>query len=407
MLFESHLNHCQTMDQLPLEIVERKGLGYPDTICDLLADRISFDLGQYYLETFGRLLHYNVDKALLVGGRSSPKFGGGKIVEKAKFYLGDRAISNFKDHKLDLNSIIENSIQSWLNENLRFLRLNENLEWKSEIRESSTSLNSVEDREVSNDTSVGVGYWPLSTLERLVLKIEDRLNSNFYKSPHPELGEDIKVMAVRRGRHIEIILACAMVDQIISNSKDYFDKKEVVLKKLKSDLFENFGSQFDFTLILNALDDVDAQGTDGLYLTVTGLSCESGDSGQVGRGNRVSGLISFMRPQTMEAWAGKNFKTHVGKIYSFAAQSLARIAIEQIEEVSEATVTLVGKIGSPVKEPPYVFIDYKITSGNESALKEKVQATLKKVIHSQDIFQPSALFFETKRKALMGLEVQF
>lgn len=51
------------MDKNPFDVVERKGLGHPDTICDLLTERISFDLANYYLKTCGNILHYNVDKA--------------------------------------------------------------------------------------------------------------------------------------------------------------------------------------------------------------------------------------------------------------------------------------------------------------------------------------------------------
>jgi S-adenosylmethionine synthetase len=55
-----------------VEIVERKGLGHPDTICDLLSERLSVALSKYYLGQFGLILHHNVDKALLAAGRSSP-----------------------------------------------------------------------------------------------------------------------------------------------------------------------------------------------------------------------------------------------------------------------------------------------------------------------------------------------
>jgi S-adenosylmethionine synthetase len=397
MNLEAHINHCQIMNELPFEVVEKKGLGHPDTICDLLAERISFDLAHYYLKNCGKVLHYNVDKALLVGGMSVPRFGGGKILEPAKFYLGDRAITSFNGKILNLDELIENSIKSWLKENLSYLRLGENLEWKNEIKQGSMNLNSVEDRNVSNDTSVGVGYWPPSNLEELTLEIEKLLNSANYKVQYPELGEDIKVMAIRRGKVVEIILACAFVDKYIFSSAEYFEKKQIVLQKLKADLFKKYADKFEIFFSFNALDNP-SNGLDGLYLTVTGLSCESGDSGQVGRGNRVSGLISFMRPQTMEAWAGKNVKTHIGKIYSFASLSLAKAVVENVDEVTEAFITLVGKIGSPVHEPQYVFYDFKIRNGNESQIKEKVLETLKIAIASRNIFQPEVLFYIDRKE---------
>ena len=57
-----------TPDQNAIEIVERKGLGHPDTICDLVMERISVALSNAYLERFGRILHHNRDKGLLVAG---------------------------------------------------------------------------------------------------------------------------------------------------------------------------------------------------------------------------------------------------------------------------------------------------------------------------------------------------
>ena len=46
----------------PVEIVERKGLGHPDTLCDALAEEVSLALSRFYRERFGFVLHHNVDK---------------------------------------------------------------------------------------------------------------------------------------------------------------------------------------------------------------------------------------------------------------------------------------------------------------------------------------------------------
>jgi S-adenosylmethionine synthetase len=189
-----------TASEASFEVVERKGRGHPDTICDLIAEHVSGDLERFYLKECGRVLHYNVDKALLVGGASQPAFGGGRIIAPAKFYLGDRAISFLNGQRFDLDGLIEDSITRWLEDNLRFLRLHENLVWQNEIQQGAASLNSVEDRNVSNDTSVGVGYWPLSPLEQMTLAIEEHMNSSAFKRVHPASGEDIKVMAMRHRR---------------------------------------------------------------------------------------------------------------------------------------------------------------------------------------------------------------
>jgi S-adenosylmethionine synthetase len=393
MISEVLVNDRPAMNGALFEVVERKGLGHPDTICDLVAERVSYDLGQYYLKTCGRVLHYNVDKALLAGGASKPRFGGGELVESPRFYLGDRAVSFFDGRNLELDEVIQASISSWLNENLRFLRLGENLVWKNEIKQGSATLNAVEDRGVSNDTSAGVGYWPPSDLEEMTLSVERHMNSPAFKARHPETGEDIKAMSIRRGKDVEIVLACAMVDKFIADVPDYMEKKASVVSDVRSFLKSEYSDQYRLSLTMNALDDP-SQKQDGIYLTVTGLSCESGDSGQVGRGNRVSGLISFMRPQSMEAWAGKNFKTHVGKIYNFAAQSLARIITENVPEAGEATVTLVGKIGFPVHQPPYIFTDIRTKAAHDLKIREKAQTVLNAAIDAGTIFQPEFLFSE-------------
>ena len=52
-------------DDAPVEVVECKGSGHPDTLCDAIAERVSVALCRYYLEHFGAILHHNVDKVLL------------------------------------------------------------------------------------------------------------------------------------------------------------------------------------------------------------------------------------------------------------------------------------------------------------------------------------------------------
>ena len=73
---------------LPIEIVERKGVGHPDTICDALAETLSVALSRFYLDRFGAILHHNVDKALLWGGAARPRFGGGEVLQPIELYLG-------------------------------------------------------------------------------------------------------------------------------------------------------------------------------------------------------------------------------------------------------------------------------------------------------------------------------
>jgi S-adenosylmethionine synthetase len=75
----------------PVEIVERKGLGHPDTICDAIAEHVCVRLCRHYLERFGTILHHNVDKLLLAAGAARPAFGGGEVTAPMEIYIGGRA----------------------------------------------------------------------------------------------------------------------------------------------------------------------------------------------------------------------------------------------------------------------------------------------------------------------------
>ena len=78
------------------EIVECKGRGHPDSLCDALAENLSVGLARTYLERFGEILHHNVDKALLLGAAARPAFGGGELLEPIEIILAGRATRSFR-----------------------------------------------------------------------------------------------------------------------------------------------------------------------------------------------------------------------------------------------------------------------------------------------------------------------
>lgn len=339
--------HQQPVDDQPIEIVERKGTGHPDTICDAVVERISQELCRAYRETYGSIQHHNVDKALLSAGGAANRFGGGVIEEPMKLVLGDRA-TELRDG-FDVATLAEETATRWIEENLRYVDAGEDVEVQVELKESSSALRDIFERGgvPANDTSAVVGYAPKTTLEEVVLSAENFLNGEDFKDRHPESGEDVKVMGLRRGEGISLTVANAFVDRHVSSEDEYFRRKEEVLEELKSFLFEEFGQ---VQLELNTLDSRE-RGVDGCYLTVTGTSAEAGDSGQVGRGNRVNGLISLNRPSGSEAGPGKNPVAHSGKIYNALSFRLAEEIYQEVPEVDEVYVWLLSKIGRPLDEP--------------------------------------------------------
>lgn len=107
---------------------------------------------------------------------------------------------------------------------------------------------------------------------------------------------------------------------------------------------------------------------------ITGLSAEMGDDGQVGRGNRVNGLITPGRPMSLEAAAGKNPAAHVGKLYNVLAHVTAHAICREIPEVREATVKIVSMIGRPVDQPQAVAVDVSLSSEASPALPDRIRA---------------------------------
>lgn len=342
---------------LPFEIVERKGLGHPDTICDALAENLSRALSRFYLERFGAILHHNVDKALLCGGAARPAFGGGEVTAPIDLYLAGRATASFEGAAIPVDEIAVEESRRWLRENLRHFDAERHVRIHPRIRPTSPDLAALFLRRreagapLANDTSLGVGFAPLDELEGAVLAVERALNSREVRAAHPEIGEDIKVMGVRSGRAIALTVACALVGRHVSGIDDYRRKKARILEIASS--AAGAGAEV-------ALNSADGDSADSVYLTVTGLSAEAGDDGQVGRGNRVNGLITPYRPMSLEAAAGKNPVTHVGKLYNLLANRIARALVAEVGGVTEAYCYLVSRIGRPITEPQLVDLKLRL-----------------------------------------------
>jgi S-adenosylmethionine synthetase len=345
-----------SLEEQPLEIVERKGLGHPDTICDTVMNQISIDLSKIYLKKFDMVLHHNVDKSLLAAGVAVPKFGGGDVMEPMKFVFGDRATFKVGNEKIPVNEIAVNSASKWLKENLRFVDPEKHVVYQSEIKPGSIALADIFERKGeylgANDTSAAVGYAPFTTTETVILELEHYLNSSMFKTSYPSSGEDIKLMGLRKQNTLNITVAMAMVDRFIDSEADYFKKQETIKDAILGFVNDRFDLE-KVTVDLNALD-VRGRGIDGLYLTVNGTSAEAGDSGQVGRGNNVAGVIPLNRPMSSEAAAGKNPVSHVGKIYNALCYRIANRVMMDVSGVKEIYVWLLSQIGKPINEPSVV-----------------------------------------------------
>ena len=361
-----------------VEIVERKGLGHPDSICDAIADHASLALCREYKKNFGRILHHNLDKIMLVAGESHPQIGGGTVDQPMRFIFGDRATASYLGKKIDVQNIVINATKDWLRSHLRFVDPDLHVIFQNEIKMGSPELTELFEREIigANDTSAAVGFAPFTQTEQVVMAVENYLNSKAFKSLFPETGEDVKIMGLRRGRELLLTVAIAFVGSLVLSRDFYFKRK----KEIVSNLFQFLGpwqKQFENIKVeINTLDDP-GLGENGMYLTVLGVSADGADSGQVGRGNRANGLITLNRPQSIEAHSGKNPVNHVGKIYSHFANHLAGKIYSQVSGIREVYVHLCSQIGKPIDQPLIASAKLLLNSGVMfDEVKQSVEAIL-------------------------------
>jgi S-adenosylmethionine synthetase len=333
----------------PIEFVERKGLGHPDTICDRLAEELACQLARDYIEYTGAVRHFNVDKAILAAGAVDIGFGGGRHTKPSKLVLVGKATYGFgwepdsealaaQFHKRLLELLPDASpdafeVEVWLNQ-------------------SSADLAAVVHAEtvapLANDTSFAAVSLPRSVLESTVHGTEIHLNDDDYRAVVP-IGRDIKVMGARDGDAITITVAAPVLARAVLD-RDAYDAVVARISDDATDVASAIAGR-PVTVRVNQADQEDS-----VYLTLTGTSAEAGDDGQVGRGNRFGGLITPYRPMSLEAAAGKNPAAHVGKTYHAIGADIAE-GLTALPGVDEVTIRLLSSIGHPVTEPQAVHVE--------------------------------------------------
>jgi S-adenosylmethionine synthetase len=340
------------LEEQPIEICERKGVGHPDYICDAIANEISIALSKEYLKKFGAIMHHNVDKGLLVAGEVERKFGGGKVLKPMLMVFGDRATFKVDEEEIPVNEIVIKTAKEWFRKNLRFVDPEQHVKYQVELKRGSEALRDIFRRGGkvlgANDTSAAVGFFPMTETEKIVYETERFLNSKDFKKKHPESGEDVKIMGLRKNRTLQLTIAMAFVDRFIESENDYFRKKDEILEEIKE--FVSSKTNMKVSINLNTLDRK-GRGMGGMYLTVLGTSADDGDCGQVGRGNRVNGIIPLNRPTSSEAAAGKNPVSHIGKIYNILSYKMAEKIYKEISGIKEVYVWLLSEIGQPIDQP--------------------------------------------------------
>jgi S-adenosylmethionine synthetase len=362
------------IEEQGIELVERKGLGHPDSIADGVSESVSRALCRLYLDEFGRILHHNTDETQVVGGGSIPKFGGGRVTSPIYILLVGRATTEVNGEKLPYRDVAIEAARKYVQSVCAHLDIDKHVEFDCKIGQGSVDLRGVFEQGkavLSNDTSFGVGFAPLSDTERLVLETEKFLTLKLKKKLHA-LGEDVKVMGYRQDEDIHLTVAAALVDSELKDAREYASTCQEIHDQVAAQAAKL--TRRKVTIDVNTADDPELG---RYYLTVTGLSMEAGDDGSVGRGNRANGLITPCRPMSLEASSGKNPVNHVGKIYNLLGNLIANDIVKEAGgDVREVHVRILSQIGKPVDQPQVAGIQILPAAGVKLA---KVKPTAEAV----------------------------
>jgi S-adenosylmethionine synthetase len=395
LIYSSGRHH---VNDTGFEVVERKGVGHPDTLCDTIAEKVSQAYSEYCLEHYGIILRHMVDKIALSGGATKVQFGGGEMQKPIRLYLNCRFTRTYQGVAIPYLEIVKEVVYKHLGEVLPLLDLDKWLEIVDNTHFSpgpgvvyesdGSSLNErqfffdVPDKDLvvhhdnglrSNDTSTSVAYSPLSDTEQVVLQVEQMLNSSAFKNLHPYVGTDIKLMAKRVEKRMDITVCVPFISIHTPNKEFYFEKIGVLADIIKRFVVSIF-SQYSVTVSINTRDNPTKS---DYYLTLIGSAIESGDEGVVGRGNRYNGVIPFTRHMSMEACCGKNPVYHVGKLYTAIGSLIADEIFQRIG--LETYVYLTSQMGRDLADPWHVCVEvcgHEVTRSESQAIEEVIECYL-------------------------------
>jgi S-adenosylmethionine synthetase len=372
------------IEKQEIEIVERKGVGHPDSMADGFAEAVSRALCNEYIKKCGTVLHHNTDQVEVVAGRSHPQYRGGEVISPIYVLLVGRATKEFKDIKIPTDTTAVKAAKQYLKTTLPDIDSEHEIIIDCKLGVGSTDLQSVFRRgkaPMANDTSFGVGHAPFSEVEQIVYNTERQMVLNF-KKDLPAIGTDIKVMGMRKNDNITLTVACAMIGKHIDDQDHYFSIKDELRNKI-IDLSGEYTDR-EVEVFVNTGDD---EKSGSVYLTVTGTSAEMGDDGSVGRGNRCNGLITPNRPMSMEATSGKNPINHVGKLYNLLSNQIAKDIAENVLGIEDVYIRILSQIGKPIDQPliasaqviPQDGANMKVIKSESEAIIDKWLADITKI----------------------------
>lgn len=361
------------------EVVERKGVGHPDSLADALANEVSVVYSKHCLEKAGVIPHHNVDKLYIGGGHYKNDYGVCERLSPVIVRVNGRISSHFGEVDLDIENLQDSAVRNYIRNVIPTMK-DDDLIIESNATQHTKVPHWFKPRSVddipdtknpkANDTSVCIGHWPPTPTESLAYNLERYFwkEVSGYPVPRfPEIGQDIKVMVVRNEKQIEATL-CVPAMSLFTKSFDTY--RELMLMHQN-----NLQALADSLLGSSGIKSiVRVNPYQRQYMLGIGSCIECGEEGIVGRGNNINGIISTYRIHTLESWAGKNPVYHTGRVYGYMTAKLAKDISEKF--LVKCTVTAVTRCGDSLF-PPYqliISIDHSVNNNELNTFVEQIIA---------------------------------
>lgn len=389
---------CTDPDQYPFDAAERKGIGHPDTLADLVADAFSRRYATWCRDQFGMVPNHWVDKVNLVGAAAEVTFGGFSIDKPIDCYLFGKITDRVGSTAIPIDELFQGTIASVLptalgdDRILNHVRLHVNntrgvaVDHDSQFYrpEATSALAEVLAREsVANDTVICVGASRHGLAAGVAVGLERRITGTEFRALFPAVGTDVKVMVVRVGGELDLTVAVPLHPEQVDSWESYrtllAEVEEAVLAELK-DVLDREPRARTVTSVDLRLNTKDAPGRG--YLAPFGTALGKGDCGVVGRGNRYSGVIEPLRPASCEAPAGKNPVHHVGKIYTAVAADAAQRIMAATSAYAE--VTIAARNGGQLREPAFLLVS--LDRDTDAATEAEIEQIARRAVGESDAF---------------------
>ncbi|SIO89479.1 methionine adenosyltransferase [Nocardiopsis sp. JB363] len=369
-------------------VVERKGIGHPDSLADLIAEEFSRRYSLHGLDLFGAVPNHWVDKVALVGAEAEVGFGGHTIRKPISAYLFGKVTRAVGTEALPVEDLFKATVESVLVEatgcdqiigsvrsfveNTAGVGVDHPASFYRPSAHDECRLATV--NALANDTAFCSAYSPADPLDVLAIDVENHVNSPSFRNAISSLGSDVKVMLTRAADVLEATVCLPVYPHAVGSHREYTTLICEAYERLDSFINEHPAVRQRPWLTRLSVNTKD-HGS-GAYLAPFGTSLGKGDCGLVGRGNKANGVISASGGAGVEALAGKNPVHHTGKLYTLASAQLADRIHAKFGLPNE--VVLVSRNGDRLDDPSFVGVRIA-QRGNRldrSAIEELTAQTL-------------------------------